>query len=1059
MKIVEKHNKNFNVKKNVRQNFKQVFDHKDIELEVFNYSYVISQFLKLCIFFIVMPDDNHQTITTIESKREHPVIRVHPKMFLNQRRSSDAICLKKDAIVYVPDVSSDLPENAVKQLIQTRVETTQRMKVNDVKFYSKLGIAVIRLMNEDDKKHLVSNVQSMILDTQRHTSVSFTAELDLDSYIVLDRNMSQIPSPNEVARHYAQACETQELRACESISIQFPTIFRIHLTTLDELIKAVNTSGFKIENTSATVYPRADCSFFEDLPQNTNEDKLSSAIAAQIGENHLPPASFYVQYNKQTGAAIVLAAKSAQKWMMEGHLIIDRRNISKKTRLAYRVLVSPVPCGFDLTRILHHKLFAHRVVSHKHIGNNFIIELDNIDTYKDCLKIEDLGVNNNPMTIKPHTVCNDPDNSELDAINWYETAMLDIEPDIATIINNHQHPIFRYKWNAKNWNQQMKKAREMDRHSTKYDLNRHLLRVTVMLNTIAVLRKKKYVIDGEEVTLNLERMRTIGYDHQAKLLDRKIIHQTELKTPYPSTTVKVVNEDCLVLYEKLVSKGYQPLLLNMANARIPGGNYRKGDGGQEENLFRRSDYYQSLDAEVADKDRSERLYCTPKCEVKRSTGYSGFYPMEEFGAIYTSGITVFRQTEANGYAYMKKPLYNVCAIAMAAYREPYLNNKNMLENKPAINTHRKIKNIFAIAHQHKHDCLVLSAFGCGALRNPPEHIALLFKSVIHQYAEYFKKIYFAITDDYNTENQINPDGNFLPFKKILDGLVVEPPKTLRVNGVSGPYRILHKSSHGELTLSDACILYLPPCQHGSQCRDLENPQHTNQYSHPPMCSLQDATSSCGQTNDEVHMFTFIHSMKCKYGNKCNNKNRAHLNKYDHSESYMNASYCESNAERTSSIEPSMEAKHKSLCSGIKNGVSDSSLKDDVPSVSNSSMLSSITMLSSARTPCRDSVYCLQQDLLDHTRKYSHPCRFSELCQNKINEPHLVHERHNIPTCSQDKSCSEKVDPVHRAKCPHTQLPDYLIPCRYQNKCLDESANHRIKYFHGEALPLIESKIF
>ncbi|CAF5060401.1 unnamed protein product [Rotaria sp. Silwood1] len=72
----------------------------------------------------------------------------------------------------------------------------------------------------------------------------------------------------------------------------------------------------------------------------------------------------------------------------------------------------------------------------------------------------------------------------------------------------------------------------------------------------------------------------------------------------------------------------------MANVTNPGGGYRKGDGAQEENLFRRSDYYQSLDSDVADKDRSERVYCTTKCELKQSTTFDEYYPMKEFGAIY-----------------------------------------------------------------------------------------------------------------------------------------------------------------------------------------------------------------------------------------------------------------------------------------------------------------------------------------------------------------------------------------------------------------------------------------
>lgn len=70
------------------------------------------------------------------------------------------------------------------------------------------------------------------------------------------------------------------------------------------------------------------------------------------------------------------------------------------------------------------------------------------------------------------------------------------------------------------------------------------------------------------------------------------------------------------------------------------------DGAQEENLFRRSNYYHSLDGELADKDRSKQLYWTSKYELKPFKGFKEFYPMEEFGAIYTSGITVFRGTEA-----------------------------------------------------------------------------------------------------------------------------------------------------------------------------------------------------------------------------------------------------------------------------------------------------------------------------------------------------------------------------------------------------------------------------
>jgi hypothetical protein len=97
--------------------------------------------------------------------------------------------------------------------------------------------------------------------------------------------MSKIPPSDEVARRYAQTYTTQELRDCESISVQLPNIFRICLSTLDELVKAASTPDFKIDNGFAIVYPRADCSFFEDLPSNTNDEKLSAAHRNSIKQS------------------------------------------------------------------------------------------------------------------------------------------------------------------------------------------------------------------------------------------------------------------------------------------------------------------------------------------------------------------------------------------------------------------------------------------------------------------------------------------------------------------------------------------------------------------------------------------------------------------------------------------------------------------------------------------------------------------------------------------------------------------------------------------------------
>ena len=107
-------------------------------------------------------------------------------------------------------------------------------------------------------------------------------------------------------------------------------------------------------------------------------------------------------------------------------------------------------------------------------------------------------------------------------------------------------------------------------------------------------------------------------------------------------------------------------------------------------------------------------------------------------------------------------------------------------------------------------------------------------------------------------------------------------------------------------------------------------------------------------------------------------------------------------------------------------------------------------------PCPDSVHCLLQHTKKggkHNAEYSHPCRFSEVCRNKAKESHLVHIPHLVPMCSHNKYCSKKDEPLHRAQYRHSNLPDYLVPCRSQSNCDDKTPEHRIKYSHGEKVPL------
>ncbi|CAF0995448.1 unnamed protein product, partial [Rotaria sordida] len=111
--------------------------------------------------------------------------------------------------------------------------------------------------------------------------------------------------------------------------------------------------------------------------------------------------------------------------------------------------------------------------------------------------------------------------------------------------------------------------------------------------------------------------------------------------------------------------------------------------------------------------------------------------------------------------------------------------------------------------------------------------------------------------------------------------------------------------------------------------------------------------------------------------------------------------------------------------------------------------------------CPNSIHCLllysdSEEGRKHNSQYTHLCHFSEKCRNKAIEPHLIHLPHKIPMCQYNNQCQQLADSIHRAQFRHSNLPDYLVPCRYQQNCRTKTPEHRIKYSHGENIPLPSS---
>ena len=112
---------------------------------------------------------------------------------------------------------------------------------------------------------------------------------------------------------------------------------------------------------------------------------------------------------------------------------------------------------------------------------------------------------------------------------------------------------------------------------------------------------------------------------------------------FKKTIVEVSNMDTINATLVLQNNRYRPLLLNMSDDKVPGGCVASGSPAQEENLFRRSNYFMHLTEE--------------------------FYPIHECSVVYSPGVIVFKSDQASHYQMMEKPK-RVDIIACPALRFP-----------------------------------------------------------------------------------------------------------------------------------------------------------------------------------------------------------------------------------------------------------------------------------------------------------------------------------------------------------------------------------------------------
>ena len=286
-------------------------------------------------------------------------------------------------------------------------------------------------------------------------------------------------------------------------------------------------------------------------------------------------------------------------------------------------------------------------------------------------------------------------------------------------------------------------------------MDKHALRIEIFNSTLDVLRQGWYVASTGKM-VDLPPVEEVMAN--AALYSEPFHVLIDPVGPV-TTEVRVEDMDCVLAAKRLIDKGYNPAMLNLADLYTPGGMVEFGSGAQEENLCRRSDLILSL-------------YQFSSTRVRQYPGLGLVsreeqYPMDErYGGIYSGTVTFFRGPESEGSRLEEKP-YSIPVSSVAALSGPRIGADGMMLPEDAEITLEKMRTIFRIGMGNFHDSLVLSAMGCGAFKNPPAHIAKLFHQVIEEpeFKNKFRLIDFAILDGYHTGMSHNPEGNLLPFQR------------------------------------------------------------------------------------------------------------------------------------------------------------------------------------------------------------------------------------------------------------------------------------------------------
>lgn len=205
--------------------------------------------------------------------------------------------------------------------------------------------------------------------------------------------------------------------------------------------------------------------------------------------------------------------------------------------------------------------------------------------------------------------------------------------------------------------------------------------------------------------------------------------------------VEVVRQTTLEVLEQIApDMPYdEPVSLNFASAKNPGGGFLSGAWAQEESLARSSGLYASLASQREMYEYNRRL---------KTSLYSDYM-------IHSPRVPVFFYETGE----LRETPYHVSFISASAVNAAAI-RKNEPENVLKIHTYmaQRLMRVLWVARQMGHKTVILGAWGCGVFGNDPEEVAGIYREMLGPGGlcrGWFDHIVYAIHDQSYEQKTFN----------------------------------------------------------------------------------------------------------------------------------------------------------------------------------------------------------------------------------------------------------------------------------------------------------------